>query len=95
MPLKTRLFRPKVTRKVINVPRDSGGEGTVGQFWPLGCRTGPGGVILKNNPSKFSLSWQIISLSEKVSFAGRVIPAGTGLMSNIYAAHTDPEVILL
>ena len=29
-----------------------------------------------------------------MSFAGRVIPPGTGLMSNIYAAHTDPEVIL-
>ena len=51
--------------------------------------------LMKNNQIKFSLSWQIISLSEKVSFAGRVIPAGTGLMSNIYAAHTDPEVIFL
>jgi len=42
--------------------------------------------------------WPIIPIApprfarEKVSFAGRVIPAGTGLMSNIYAAHTDPEV---
>jgi len=42
--------------------------------------------------------WPIIPIApprfarEKVSFAGRVIPPGTGLMSNIYAAHTDPEV---
>ena len=55
----------------------------------------PSSLCKRQTPSLLnSYNSYTILLSEKVSFAGRVIPPGTGLMSNIYAAHTDPEVIL-